>query len=270
MKWTEEEIELLAIFIEQGYTHQDIANELGRTVSAVKNKTASLKLVSLNNKKKSTEQFISEMKSINPDIEILGEYVNNKTKIKCKCLIDGYVWYPIPSTLLGNIGCPRCSNKEVKNTKQFIEEIKIINPNIKILGEYINSKTKIRVKCLICGNIWEIVPNHLLRKRGCPVCAKRNHGGSYQRMTKAELDNLGYPLYLYKVRLQYEDEIFYKFGLTMNEDRSRYYNYKPYKVIEELSFEEYDAWTAKCTEAKLISNYEPIHHFGGWTECYRE
>lgn len=41
-------------------------------------------------------------------------------------------------------------------------------------------------------------------------------------------------------------------------------------MVEEISFEEHDAWTAICKEKKLVSNYIPFHHFGGWTECYKE
>ena len=33
---------------------------------------------------KSKEKFIEEMKEIDPTIEIIGEYVNNRTKIKCR------------------------------------------------------------------------------------------------------------------------------------------------------------------------------------------
>lgn len=33
----------------------------------------------------------------------------------------------------------------------FLKRVNITSPNIKVLGEYINSKTPIEVECLKCG-----------------------------------------------------------------------------------------------------------------------
>ena len=41
---------------------------------------------------KSHEDFISDLKDINPDIEILGKYKNINTKIQCKCKKCGYLY----------------------------------------------------------------------------------------------------------------------------------------------------------------------------------
>lgn len=49
--------------------------------------------------------------------------------------------------------------------------MKVINPNIEILSQYKNSKTKIKYKCLKCGGIFESTPNHLIRSHGCPSCS---------------------------------------------------------------------------------------------------
>lgn len=105
------------------------------------------------------------------NIEILGEYVNNKTKIKCKCKIDGYEWETMPKNLLNNRGCPKCSRNAKKTTEEFKREMKEINKNIEILGEYINDKTKIKVRCKIDRHEWEVMPSNLLRGKGCPKCA---------------------------------------------------------------------------------------------------
>lgn len=49
--------------------------------------------------------------------------------------------------------------------------MKIINPNIEILSEYKNNKTKIKYRCLKCNGIFEAIPNHLIKGHGCPSCA---------------------------------------------------------------------------------------------------
>ncbi len=40
---------------------------------------------------------------------------------------------------------------------------------------YVNSKTKVKVKCKKCGYVWEVLPYALLRSKGCKKCTiKRN------------------------------------------------------------------------------------------------
>lgn len=115
------------------------------------------------------EKFYEKNKNAE-NIEILGEYVNNRTKIKCKCKIDGYKWEMIPSNLLSNQGCPKCSGNIKKTTEEFKQEIKDVNDNIEILGEYKGALTKIKVRCKIDEYEWETMPNSLLNGYGCPKC----------------------------------------------------------------------------------------------------
>lgn len=72
---------------------------------------------------KTQEEFIKEMKEIDPTIEIVGEYKNNKTKIKCKCKDCRYEWEASPSNLLKYRGCPACSmSKGEKFIKYHLEQ----------------------------------------------------------------------------------------------------------------------------------------------------
>ena len=57
-----------------------------------------------------------------------------------------------------------------KTHEQFIEELEKINLNIEVLETYINSTTKILVKCTICGHEWNAMPSNLLNNGGCPKC----------------------------------------------------------------------------------------------------
>ena len=125
------------------------------------------------NIKKTHQQFIQELKQINPDIQVLGTYVNNRTKIKVKCKIDGYEWETIPVSLLRCSGCPKCGGKMKKTHEEFIKELQQINPDIEILGTYVNNNTKIKCKCKIDGYIWETRPSDLLKGHGCSECKKR-------------------------------------------------------------------------------------------------
>ena len=125
-----------------------------------------------------TETFKEEMRKINPNIEILGEYVKAKIKIKCNCLIDGHTWYPYPCGLLAGHGCPECSKRflresQKKSQEEFESELYKENQNLEILGEYINCDTDILTKCKIDGYTWYANPYYLLHGCGCPVCS--NH-----------------------------------------------------------------------------------------------
>ena len=137
-----------------------------------------------NKEKKTHKEFINELKEINDDIEILGEYVNNRTKIKCKCKIDGYEWKTTPNNLLHGQGCPKCSRHARKTTEEFINELKQINDDIEVLGEYINDKTKIKVRCKKDGHEWKATPNNLLSGYGCPKCS-----GNIRNKTTEEFIN---------------------------------------------------------------------------------
>lgn len=133
-------------------------------------------------KKKTHEDFVEQIKIINPNIEILGNYEGNKIKIECKCLKCGNLWNPTPSDLIQKRSCPKCAielrkKKRRKSHEDFLYELNQKNPNIEVLGKYINAKTKIKCKCKIDNYIWESTPDTLLSKSsdscGCPICRLR-------------------------------------------------------------------------------------------------
>lgn len=123
-------------------------------------------------RKKTHEEFVKELEQLNPNIVVLGKYDGATTKIKCRCLIDSYEWETTPSILLGGSGCPKCGNNIKKTNIEFINEMQQINPNIEILGKYINCHTKIKCHCKIDDTLWESEPSKLLNGRGCPTCGK--------------------------------------------------------------------------------------------------
>ena len=61
---------------------------------------------------KTTEEFCEQMHQVNPDIEILGEYINNRTGVSCRCTVCGKEWSPTPNSLLDGHGCSDCANRK--------------------------------------------------------------------------------------------------------------------------------------------------------------
>lgn len=120
------------------------------------------------------EKFILNLKE--KDIQLIGEYNGHHKHSKFKCLKCGFIWITSPHSINNCKGCPNCGlksriEKRSKTHEQFVSEMKVINPNIEILSQYKNSKTKIKYKCLKCGGIFESTPNHLIRSHGCPSCS---------------------------------------------------------------------------------------------------
>lgn len=124
-------------------------------------------------KKKTIEEFKKEVYDIHKDkYTILGEYVNNHTKILVRCNKCGYEWEVMPVSLLRNHGCPKCKyNNMRKTTEQFKQEVYDIHKNkYTVLGEYVNSNTKILIRCNRCGREWKVLPFNILHGHGCLSC----------------------------------------------------------------------------------------------------
>ncbi|NVM53304.1 MAG: hypothetical protein HWN66_06335 [Candidatus Helarchaeota archaeon] len=107
--------------------------------------------------------------------EILSpEYVNNYTKIKCRCA-EGHVWEAMPYSVKEGHWCLKCSGKKKGlRQKSSLEELKEIvrqqHEGGEILSpEYVNNRTKVKCRCED-GHIWEITPDNLKQDRWCPVC----------------------------------------------------------------------------------------------------
>ena len=118
-----------------------------------------------------TEKYKEQIKNINPNIIVTGEYRGNNKRIDCKCSFCGYEWSPFANALKGGHGCPNCKalNDRLSH-EEFIKRMKDINPFIEIIGKYETNKTPLEVKCLVCGKVFNTKPAGLLRKTGCPYC----------------------------------------------------------------------------------------------------
>ncbi len=128
------------------------------------------------NQRTPNEVFVQKLRTENPNIIPLEPYVDSKTKIKFKCKKCGEIWDTKPAILLRGHGCPTCAGRPRINTSIFKERMASVNANIEILGEYVNTSTKILCICRICNHKWEVTPHDLQRGRGCPECGRKRKG----------------------------------------------------------------------------------------------
>lgn len=141
---------------------------------------------SIRTRRKTQQQFISDLADINPSIEVLGRYVNATTKIECRCKECSYEWNVVPDSLLQGTGCPRCGKKKNhdslrKTHEQFILELKRVNSTVEVLGKYTSAKAKVNCWCTACEKEWMTAPDRLLRGMGCPTCGRKKAASSRRK-----------------------------------------------------------------------------------------
>lgn len=104
----------------------------------------------------------------------LVEYKNQKTKVKIICPIHG-IFKQTPDSHKKN-GCPECGkinshNKQKLTQEDFLNKMKKIHKFLDFSNsKYVNVKTPVEVRCLVCNNIFQKSPNELCRN-GCPFCS---------------------------------------------------------------------------------------------------
>lgn len=64
--------------------------------------------------------------------------------------------------------------------QQFLDRLASFDNNIEPLTQYVNKRTKIKMKCNTCGHEWECVPSHLLKGSGCPMCGRKKSGEKHR------------------------------------------------------------------------------------------
>lgn len=149
------------------------------------------------NQKLTLGEIKKRVRNINPTIEILsGKYENANKKLKCKCLIDNHIWEVTWGKLSVGRGCPKCrDNKLSERFRLSIEEIQNRlneeNKNIRILShKYKNSKSPLKCKCMIDGNVWITTWDSLSQNSGCPTCAIKRASGNNSCRWKGGISQL--------------------------------------------------------------------------------
>lgn len=128
-------------------------------------------------KMKTHEEFMEEILAIRPTINITGKYQGCNTPIQWFC-DKGHECYTSPKMLKKGYGCRTCKYISMKQNRMITQEeierrIYDINPNIKVVGEYLGQKEKLECECLFCNTVFKITPPHKNSQRliNCPVCS---------------------------------------------------------------------------------------------------
>lgn len=151
-----------------------------------------------NNNKKSKEEVIKEIKSVHGDKYIIPddfEYLGNKKPIHMICPKHGD-FYPIyRNFVVKGCDCLKCSH-HIYTQDEFINDLSEIYGDKFIYDETVFNgyRTKIKLKCSLCGNIVEVYPMQALN--GTAICNNCDEPSSstLEREMAAALDNksIGY------------------------------------------------------------------------------
>lgn len=146
-------------------------------------------------RRQTPQEFVKEVSKLNPNIEVVGKYIDSATKITFCCKICGCLWKATPNSILQKHGCPQCGRRRIdaanrKTHDQFISELKEKNPNVEVVSNYVSNKIKVACRCRTCGHEWEMRPNALLRGQGCPPCGKKKAGEKLKKTHEQFSDEL--------------------------------------------------------------------------------
>ena len=133
-----------------------------------------------NGLKTKSEDFINKVKElVGNEYEFLEEYNGTDYKILARHNICGHEYKIRPSGFLRGSRCPICSRKEKSKNQTFSQDefcnrVKaLVGNEYLVLGEYMNSQTKIKFKHVACGNEFEMLPGNFLHQRQrCPNCGQ--------------------------------------------------------------------------------------------------
>jgi len=171
-------------------------------------------------KRKTHEEYIKELKIINSNIEVVGEYKYARDNIKVKCLNCTGEWEPMAYSLLSGNGCPYCSSSP-KDILIGFNDIWTINPELaKLLSNSSDgykytqhSNKKVDWKCPNCKEIIKNKSINDVSRRGLS-CSKCGDGVSYPEkfiFNILEQLNINFQTQLSKTTFKWCDKYKYDF-----------------------------------------------------------
>lgn len=190
-------------------TNTQLANELGIGISTVKRKAVELglnksnkiywdshkdkelsELYYIKTNQELAEHFNVGLTYIKTVIKRLGlkgkgteKWSDTEDEILTNMLVEGYTHKQISEKLKNRSEAAVCRRAHSlglyigtrrKTSKTFEVEIKEINPNLVLVGEYIDSKTRVTVEDISCGHRWEVVPETILHYNYTSICRRCN------------------------------------------------------------------------------------------------
>ena len=128
---------------------------------------------------KRRNMFVDKVRELTGyEYEVIGEYVNNKTKIHMKHKKCGYEWYVLPCNFTNRGSrCPVCARdrgsiKRRMGNDEFIKRVKsLVGEEYTFIELYETTHFPIKVKHNICNHVYRVRPSDFLQGYRCPPCS---------------------------------------------------------------------------------------------------
>ena len=149
----------------------------------------------MGSKKKTHKEFIDELRDVNSNIEVVGEYVGAKNKVLVRCKIHNFEFSSYPSNLLRGKGCRICGNLKISDSKRhdfnniaqaFIDrELELLSNKEEINNLAID---KLRYVCPTHGE-QTILWGNFIKGAGCRKCADKLNSLNIRKETWIRIEN---------------------------------------------------------------------------------
>lgn len=142
-----------------------------------------------------TSAFIEKSKTVHGDKYNYDKvnYINKKTKVIITCKIHREDFTQSPSNY--KTGCPKCArisskSKQTMTTEAFVERAKTVHQDLYDYSKvnYINKYTKVKLKCNICGLVFDQEAGSHLKGCGCKACGNITKGQSRRSSTEVFIE----------------------------------------------------------------------------------
>jgi hypothetical protein len=226
------------------------------------------------NRRKTTEEVVKKAIKVHNGFYDYSKttYVVSSIKVIITCPIHGD-FSQLMSAHLKGTGCLECGiDKSIKYAKDYIHKANKIHNNFYTYT--FNDKTKVADKmsiwCPLHGEFLQSFNEHVNAKQRCPLCAQAKRIASLTKQSHIPIDEIRTTVYTIKV--ESEQETFYKIGVTCNMGRRIKELRRHYKnCIVVNSFETnlsdalvFERYFLKDNSEKRF--YPTISHVG-YTEC---
>lgn len=119
--------------------------------------------------------------------EFISGYCGVSEPLKVKCLDCESVFETTQArSLLGRFGCMSC--RDINNrgdSDSFITNVNLKHAHIKIIGNYVNSRTEVEYVCNKCGTVNSKLPSRILdSKEPCDTCFRPNGSCSHMEFVE--------------------------------------------------------------------------------------
>ena len=130
------------------------------------------KIISIKKRSKTNEEWVSQVKSlVGNEYTFLESYVSAGTPIAVRHNVCKHTMKMRPDNFLHGARCRYCAHNVKLTTHDFMKKLRDIYGNeYTVLGNYVNSDTKIKVKHNACGTVYDVRPANILRGQRCPHC----------------------------------------------------------------------------------------------------